>query len=70
MGAALVSWNVSCSLLVKVRIDNVILPFSLCSMSRPIKSLGLQNLASKCCFNLFCISSTIGCLPEIKASST
>ncbi len=60
IGALVEVLKVSCSFVVKVCIDKVIAPLS----------LGLENFTSKCCVNLFWISSTIGLLPEIKASST
>ncbi len=70
MGAEEVRWKVSFNLLVNVFIDSVIVPLSLCARSSPIKSLSLENLTSKCCFNLVCISYTSCAGPEIKASST
>ena len=47
VGMLKVSW----SLEVNVFMDSVIVPFSLWSMSNPMKSLGLENFTSKCCVN-------------------
>ena len=50
--------KVSCNFVLNFFIERMIVPLSLCSMSSPMKSLGLENLTSKCCFKCFCISST------------
>ncbi len=62
--------KVSCNFVVNVCIERMIVPSSLCSRSRPIKSLGFENFTSKCVFNCCCISCTRCSGPEIKASST
>ncbi len=43
--------KVSWSLEVNVFIDSVIVPLSLCSISKPMKCFGLENLTLKCCVN-------------------
>ncbi len=47
-------WNVSLSFFVKVCMDSLIVPLVGSRLrSRPIKSLGGENLTSKYSFNLF-----------------